>query len=395
MKKIWILILCLALVGVAIYFVVRYLFYDISSRGVVPAFKSTGKDIQQFLPQDSKMYYPFSVTKGYKIDVFANTGRNLPRAFAFDTNGTLLVSSTTQGKVIALPDKDNNGKADEQVVVISNLNKPHGIAFDGDELYIAETDKVVKYSYNPTDYLATGGETIVNLPAGGRHFTRTIKIFNNKLYISVGSSCDTCVETDWRRASILVSNLDGSGFKVFAKGLRNTVYFTFDDNGNMWGNDMGRDNLGESLPPDELNLISEGKDYGWPYCYGDRIRDSKFMQSEKAVYCSTTETPIYKYPAHVAPLGITFIKSTQFSPIENNSLLVSFHGSTNSNTLVGYKIIYSPVLAGSVGESSNFLTGFLQDKDVLGRPVDLIFDVNGNLYISDDYAGLVYIYSKQ
>src|SRR4030042_2530168 len=392
MKKIWILILCLALIGVGIYFVANYLFYDISLKGVVPAMKSTGKDVKQYLPQNSKMYYPFRVSSGYKIDVFANMGRNLPRAFVFDSNGTLLVSSTTQGKVIALPDKDNNCKADKQVEVISNLNKPHGIAFDGDELYVAQTNKVVKYAYNPTDYLATGGEIIVTLPSGGRHSTRTIRIYNDKLYISVGSSVEACVERYGRRATILVSNLDGSELKVFAKGLRNTVFFTFDVNGNMWGTDMGRDDLGDNLPPDELNLISEGKDYGWPYCYGNRVRDSKFMQNS---FCSNTEPPIYNFPAHVAPLGLTFIKSTQFSPTGDNSLLVSFHGSTNSNSLVGYKIIYLPVFAGSVGESSKLLTGFLQEKDVLGRPVDLIFDTRGNLYISDDYAGLVYIYGRE
>jgi glucose/arabinose dehydrogenase len=395
MKKIWLLVLCLALFGAAFYFVKTYLFYDISLKGVIPAIRTPGKDVKQYLPQNSKLLYPFRLPQGYMIDTFANLGRNLPRAMVIDSEGTLLVSSTTQGKIIALPDKDKNGKADDQIVVLTGLNKPHGMAFNGDELFVAETDKIVKYSYNPTDYTVIGlGETVALLPGGGRHFTRTIKIHQGKLYISVGSSCDVCVENDERRAAILVSNLDGSDFKVYAKGLRNTVFFTFDEAGNMWGTDMGRDELGDNLPPDELNIIKEGKNYGWPYCYGDRVRDSKFKTGENISYCSETEAPVYKFPAHVAPLGISFIKSSQFSPHENGNLLVSLHGSWNSSVKVGYKIVYLSAYGGGVGAGSDYLTGFLQNDDVLGRPVDLIFDDDGNLFISDDYSGVIYIFGR-
>src|SRR3989304_6418491 len=164
---------------------------------------------------------------------------------------------------------------------MTGLDRPHGIAFDGGSIYVAETDKVIRASYNPETFSVGIPQKLFDLPGGGRHFTRTIRILDGKLYTSVGSSCDTCLEDSPLRASILVSNLDGSDLRVFAKGLRNTVFFTFDSSGNMWGTDMGRDFLGDNLPPDDVNLIEDGKDYGWPYCYGQKGRDSKLKPGEK------------------------------------------------------------------------------------------------------------------
>jgi glucose/arabinose dehydrogenase len=387
MRKIWIVFFVVALVGTAGYFGKKYLFYEFSRRVINPAIKLPGKDVRQYLPQNSTLSYPFIFDDSYILDTFADLGGDLPRGLALDPENTLIVSSTKAGKVYALPDKNADGKADEKIVVLDNLNRPHGLAFDGGMLYVAETDKVVKYFYEPETYQATSPQVLFSLPGGGRHFTRTIGINNGKLYTSVGSSCDVCEEQDYRRASILVSDLDGSDLKTYAKGLRNTVFFTFDTQGRMWGTDMGRDNLGDNIPPDEVNLIEEGKDYGWPYCYGDNIRDSKFKPGEAVSYCTTTQPPKYELQAHVAPLGITFAN--------DENIMVAEHGSWNRSSKVGYKVVKLKLFADNITGEEDFLAGWLSDKsEVLGRPVDLLINKDGNLFITDDYASLVYIYKK-
>ena len=394
MKKIWLLVLSVALVGLGVYVVKNYLFYDLSPNSIIPAIKLPGKDVRQYLPQSNQVAYPFSIKSGYILDVFADMGGNLPRALAWDTGGTLVVSSTKKGKVFALPDKDDNGKTDAIIEITSGLNKPHGIAFDNDMIYIAETNKVARYSYNGTSYTVGAPQVLFSLPGNGKHYTRTIRIHDGKLYTSVGSSCNACIENDEKRATILVSNLDGSDLKVFAKGLRNTVFFVFDKKGNMWGTDMGRDGLGDDLPPDELNLIKEGKDYGWPYCYSDRTRDVKFKSGERSSYCVSTESPVYNFQAHIAPLGLVFIDSSQFNAGNQNDMLVALHGSGDSSSPVGYSIQKLNIFVNGVTGEENFLYGWLRNTEVFGRPVDLTFSQDGYLFISDDHAGLVYIYGK-
>jgi glucose/arabinose dehydrogenase len=204
-----------------------------------------------------------------------------------------------------------------------------------------------------------------------------------------------CREKDDKRSAILVSDLDGSDLNLFASGLRNTVFFDFDAQGRMWGNDMGRDFLGDDLPPDELNIIEAGRDYGWPYCYGKNVRDNKF-DSGNTINCAESQGSTYDYPAHIAPLGVRFINSEMFSEDSQDDLLSVFHGSWNSSTPVGYKIVKLDVSGKEVLEMEDFISGWLKkDGDVLGRPVDLIFDNEGYLYISDDKANIVYILSKE
>ena len=370
------------------------IYYQVDTRALLTELIPPRKDIKQYLPQGSELRYPLIIPSGFRLGVFADLGTGKPRVLAFDSAGTLVASITNKGKIVALPDEDNNGEADKIVDVLTGLNKPHGIAVENGKLYVAETNKVVKYSYDARSFTATDPETLFSLPSGGRHSTRTIKIREGKIYTSVGSSCDTCLEDNPQRAALLVSDLDGKNLRVFAKGLRNTVFFVFDERGQIWGNDMGRDFLGDDLPPDELNIISEDKDYGWPYCYGNRVRDIKFKVGEKGVYCVDTQSPVFNYPAHVAPLGIAFIDSNLFSPTEQGNLLVAYHGSGSTSNPVGYKIVKLTVFADSVAQAEDFITGWRMGGEILGRPVDLVFDEEGLLYISDDKAGLIYILTR-
>jgi len=337
-------------------------------------------------PQGMDLPFPLTIKDGYQIKVFANLEGSMPRGLALDPNGVLFATVPARGRVIALPDKDKDGIADNVKTVLQRLNQPHGIVFNESNMYVAETGKVTKYEYDNANLFTGREETLFTLPAGGRHFTRTIRIIGQKIYTSVGSSCDTCRENDEKRAALLVSDLDGSNLRVFAKGLRNTVFFVEGDGGKIWGTDMGRDFLGDNLPPDEINIIEDGKDYGWPFCYGDKVRDANFESSFDPNYCGNTTQPAFKLPAHVAPLGLTFM---------NGNLLVSLHGSWNSSVPVGYKVASFIVTGQNVISMEDFITGFIQGNNVLGRPVDLIVDKDGRLFISDDKAGLIYIVTKK
>jgi glucose/arabinose dehydrogenase len=396
MKKfLIILIIIFALAFSAFYFLKNYALWEISPREIIPKFSIPQKSIKQYLPQGSDLTYPLTLPFGFNLGIFMDLKGAFPRALAFDEAGRLFASVPSKGKIVAIPDEDGDGKGDKIVEVMTGLDRPHGIALEGGSIYVAETDKVIRASYNPETFTVGIPQTLFDLPGGGRHFTRTIRISNGKLYTSVGSSCDACVEEEPFRASVLVSNLDGSDLRVFAKGLRNTVFFTFDSNGKMWGTDMGRDFLGDNLPPDDVNLIEDGKDYGWPFCYGNQVRDSKFRTGENLSYCSDTVAPKFELPAHNAPLGITFINSALFSGEDQGDILVALHGSWNSSVPVGYKIVKLSVLGDFVTGMEDFITGFIDGKEVLGRPVDLIFDRNGYLFISDDKSGLIYILSKR
>lgn len=369
--------------------------YGVSKQSIITSVMPPAADIKKELPQGSDLDKPLVIPNGFRMAVFADLSKyGSPRVLQFDPSGILVVSLTKNGMVVALPDKNNDGIADEVVTVAKGLDKPHGIAFNNGKIYIAETNRVARYDYDPVNYKLSNKEVLFTLPGGGRHFTRTIVINDEKLYTSIGSSCNVCIEKDSKRASIWVSNLDGSDLKIFAYGLRNTVFFAFDSQGQMWGNDMGRDYLGDDLPPDELNIIKSGGNYGWPYCYGDNTKDTSFSGSNSHL-CNDTVVPTYKYQAHVAPLGITFINSPLFPNDEQGNILAAFHGSWNRTTPVGYKIVELSIKDNKATNLEDFVSGWLTSSGgVLGRPVDLKFGSNGVLYISDDKANLIYMLTK-
>lgn len=311
---------------------------------------------------------PLAVPPGVSIATYAT---NIPdaRALVWDPQGKLLVSSPATGKVFRVsPDGVSS-------VVVRGLNQPHGIAFKDGKLYIAETNAVAVYDYNGET--ATNRKKIIDLPGGGNHFSRTISFGpDGKLYIAIGSTCNVCVEKDPRRASIMVANADGSGLRPYATGLRNAVFFTW-QNGRMWATDMGRDLLGDNIPPDTINIIKDGKNYGWPYCYGKQVADTSFGGTES--FCKTTEPSTIDYQAHSAPLGLAF---------HDDFLYVAMHGSWNRSVPTGYKVVRFDMKNNY--EASDFITGWLQGNSALGRPVDLLFDAGGNLFISDDKSGTIY-----
>lgn len=344
----------------------------------------------------------------FSISKFAVNLDN-PRVMSFDPSGNLIVSLTSAGKVSALPDRNSDGKADEEVVVIDKLNNPHGLAFrctDKCVLYIAESHRVMAYDYDPNRLKAINGRKIADLPSTGGHFTRSLLFMptpdNSKLLISVGSSCNICHEGDERRAKILALDVDNpqAGFITFARGLRNSVFMAIHPTmGKIWATEMGRDWLGDDLLPDEINIIEDGKNYGWPTCYGKNVHDDDF---DKNTYIRNPcmepfEIPSHiDIPAHSAPLGLSFIPEEGWPEEYWHNMLVAYHGSWNRSEPTGYKVVrYKLDDNGAYLGEEDFISGWLMNplaggREVFGRPVDIIALPGGTSYISDDKAGVIY-----
>jgi glucose/arabinose dehydrogenase len=331
---------------------------------------------------------------GFAITLFAKT--ESPRMMAFSPGDVLLVTSESAGTVTALPDPQHAGHASSKITVLKDLNGPHGIAFRNGHLYVAEITRLVRYDWDEAHLRATNAAVIANLPdSGGRHMTRTILFANGKLYVSAGSSCNVCLEKDPRRAAVSEMNEDGSDAHVFARGLRNAVGLAFNERtGTIWTTDNGRDWLGDDLPPDEIDDLGNSGDFGWPYCYGNRVPDTSF--SRTASYCRTTVPPRVELQAHSAPLGLVFYAGEMFPAEYQGNLFVALHGSWNRSVPTGYKVIRVKLDGrGELKGVEDFITGWLPQGETrkgkwMGRPVGLAVGVDGSLYISDDGSGSVY-----
>ena len=390
-------------------------FYYKNLRGIWPAVSPPPEDIVKVIGQNP-VPFPLKLPEGFSISIFA---KDLPgaRIMAMDKLGNLWVSQTGEGKIALL--EIGEGIVKNKSEIFKNLNNPHGLAFDpqdGFTFYFAEEDKISKilvYSdERPAFAKASAGkpEKIADLPSGGGHFTRTLGFGpDNRLYVSIGSSCNVCYEQDNRRAKIFRMEKDGSDFREYARGLRNAVFFTWSYiDGKMWTTEMGRDMLGDNLPPDEINVIespstSSGQNsipnFGWPICYGKNIHDGNF---DKNIYirdpCTDKISSHIDIPAHSAPLGLAFVPANSDWPKEYwYNLFVAYHGSWNRSEPTGYKIVRIKLdNKGNYLGTEDFITGWLTSNGALGRPVDILVQPGGTIYISDDKAGVIYrvIYKK-
>ncbi len=344
------------------------------------------------LPAPSADLSALRLPPGFAIDVFAHD-LGPARFLALDPRGTLLVSVPRRGHVLALPDDDHDGHADRVVPVVEGLELPHGLAFHDGRLYVAETGRVVRLAYDPASHRARGAPEVVvpDLPARGSHWTRTI-VFgpDGRLYVSIGSSCNDCVEKDPRRASILRADAHGGGLAPFASGLRNAVGLAFrPGTAELWATVNGRDWLGDDRPADYVTRVVAGGSYGWPYCHwtaSGLLPDPDLGGGDR---CRDVARPDALLQAHTAPLGLAFYTGTQFPREYRGDLFVALHGSWNRAVPVGYKVIR--VRLGQGGPSvEDFVTGWLSGTRYWGRPVDLLVAPDGALFLSDDSQGLVY-----
>lgn len=330
--------------------------------------------------------------KGFSISVFAEVPN--ARSMCLSPSGIVYVGNRSGDKVFAVVDADKNGKAEKVYTIARGLNSPNGVAFKDAALYVATISTVYRLD-NIESHLADPPKPVVvydKLPKDEHHGWKFIAFGpDGKLYVPVGAPCNICDKENPVYASITRMNADGSGFEIFARGIRNTVGFTWHpDNGQMWFTDNGRDNLGNDQPADELNhAATAGMHFGYPYCHQGDILDPEFGKGKN---CSDYTAPVQKLGPHVAALGLRFYGGEMFPSSYKKQLFIAEHGSWNRSEPIGYRI--SLVNTDENGNSrgySVFAEGWLQpDGKVLGRPVDVQFLPDGSMLVSDDYAGVIY-----
>ena len=385
-KKIIFGVLLIVVIGAGVY-------YWPNLRGAWFAFKSSPEDITEKLP--------LKLPPGLSISIFAKD-LDSARDMAFDGDGNMWVSRTKEGIITQLVVE--NGVVKSQSDVYGQLNKPHGLAFDSQNpraLYFAEADKISAVTIGTRQR----PEKIIDLPSGGNHNYYSLRFgADDRLYVSMGSTCNVCIEKDERRAAIYSLKRDGSDFKLFARGLRNAPFMTFNPvDGKMWVTEMGRDFLGDDLPPDEINIVEEGnpstglgtRNYGWPNCYGKNVHDTDFDRNTYIRNPCTEPFEIPSYidiPAHSAPLGLAFVPyNSAWSEDYWYDLIVAYHGSWNRTVPTGYKVVRMKLDAkGNYEGMEDFISGWLTPEGALGRPVGILIQPGGTMYISDDKAGVIY-----
>ena len=330
---------------------------------------------------------------GFTVWTFASGLRGV-RFLAVGPGPAIYATIPRSGRVVRLPDADHDGVADRIEVVAEGLNEPHGLAFHNGVLWVANTDGVVRIPIGANG-LAAGPAVYVNhVPGGDGHSTRTV-VFgtDGAMYVSVGSSCNLCIEQSAERAAILSFNEDGGGKRIFASGLRNAVGLAIHPvTGALWASQNERDNLApdhENLPPEEINIVVDHGDYGWPYCYGARIPNPEYHDAAR---CARTIPPALEIQAHSAPLGMTFLtRATAFPADYRGDLLLALHGSWNRDVPTGAKVIRVHVRNGKPVRAEDFITGWqLPDGKRWGRPADVVVAADGSVLVSDDASGAIY-----
>ena len=337
-----------------------------------------------------------TVPAGFKVSYFA---RNLSgvRFMALGADGAVYASQPSAGRVVRLVDVNGDGVADSATTAVQGLARPHGLAFHGGYLYIANTSGVVRVRLG-SDGRATGAPEALNHYDGGSgHWTRSI-VFgpDSMMYVAIGSSCNLCVESRPERASVMRYDADGKNGVRFAFGLRNAVGIAVNPaTKQIWVSQNERDNLPpdhQNLPPEELNILQEGGDYGWPYCYSHNGAAVPNPEYHDAARCTATIPAALEMQAHSAPLGITFLDGATAFPAEyRGDLLVAFHGSWDRDTPTGAKVVRVHVVNGKPVSYDDFVTGWQRgDGSRWGRPVGVMVYKDGTVLVSDDQGGAIF-----
>ncbi|MDT8406160.1 MAG: PQQ-dependent sugar dehydrogenase [Methylococcales bacterium] len=328
---------------------------------------------------------------GFSISLFADNVPNA-RSLALAEEGVVFVG-TRSGAVYAVQDKNQDGKADARFMIAQQLNVPNGVAYRDGTLYVAEVDKILRFN-NILAKLDDPPEASViydQLPNDRHHGWKYLRFGpDGKLYTAVGAPCNICNPKQPIYATLVRLTVDGANLQVVARGVRNSVGFDWQPETNdLYFHDNGRDYLGDDIPPDELNRVSEiGAHYGYPFCHAGDIQDPKFGSG---IDCSTYTAPVHRYGAHVAPLGMRFYRGQQFPVQYQQQLFVAQHGSWNRSEPQGYQVAVVSFKDSHTVTEQTFISGWLTASgEVLGRPVDILELPNGDLLISDDRLGVIY-----
>ncbi len=354
------------------------------------------------------------VDPAFEIGLFAghlnNQDLSGARLMTVGPDGNLYLTLTKQNKVVMLPDADHDGVADQVVTVMDQgLNRPHGLAFVGGTLYIANQDSVVKL--NQSTWPAKDFSPIIqNLPTGG-HTLKTLRLGpDNHFYLNIGSSCNVCVEKDPSRATIARYTIEGKAAgalltvgwhqqsPIWAHGLRNAQGFAWHPvTKAMYATNNGADNRSEfkngkvndELPPEHFNQIERGQHYGWPYCWGEQFQDPNFIGREG--FCDTTTPPRVTFTSHSTPMGFAFLHQANVPASYQLDAIVAQHGSWNRQQPTGYAL--RRIQFGEQHQPTGtvpFVSGWLEGQNAWGRPVDVVVGNDQAIYVSDDKMGVIY-----
>jgi len=332
-----------------------------------------------------------SMPPGFSISIYAE---NVPdaRSMALSPSNILFVGSRNAGKVYAVIDKDHDYKADEVIIIAKGLNMPNGVAFLDEDLYVAEIHRIIKFTgiekrlRNPPEREIVFG----TLPNKRWHGWKFVKFGpDRKLYVPIGAPCNVCEPENKLFGIISRMNNDGSGFEIYASGVRNSVGFDWHpETRELWFTDNGRDMLGDNIPPDELNHAPiSGLHFGFPYLHGSNVIDPEF--GKDSVNYTITK-PAQELGPHVASLGMQFYTGMMFPAEYSNQIFIAEHGSWNRREPIGYRISVVRLENSKPTSYEVFAEGWLQKNRVLGRPVDLEIMPDGSLLVSDDHSGRIY-----
>lgn len=339
---------------------------------------------------------------GFKVSVFAEGLRNT-RMIAVAPNGTVYVTRRDQGDVLMLVDRDGDGRSDSLPVKVASRAGTHGIAIRGQQLYLVTVKEVFVADIQPNGLLGPMKMIIGDLPDSGQHPNRTIAFGpDGMLYISVGSTCNACNESNPEHATVLRASPDGKSRTIFASGLRNTIGFGWHPrSGELWGMDHGIDFLGDEVQPEELNRIELGQQYGWPHVWGEgglNPQSTPPGEITKAQWKALSRSMTLGYTAHAAPMQMLFYPGGSFPAEYTGDAFVTMRGSWNRNPASGYEIVrirFSP--EGEPQRFEPFVSGFLTDggKTHIARPVGLALMKDGSLLMADDANGVLYRISHE
>jgi glucose/arabinose dehydrogenase len=357
----------------------------IASRLLVACFVLLPSFLWADLPLDTLQLPP-----GFKIEVYAS-GVKGARSMALGPEGVIFVGTRDAGNVYALLDTQNKNKADQVLILDKGLSMPNGVAFKEGSLYVAEISRVLRYDQIIARLKKPPKPVVVNkdYPSEYHHGWKFIAFGpDGRLYVPVGAPCNICDAGD-PYASITRLSPDGSKFEVYARGVRNTVGFDWHpQTKELWFTDNGRDQLGDEIPPDELNHATKaGQHFGYPSCHAGDIKDPEF--GNKAP-CSQFVPPAQRLGPHVAALGMRFYTGKMFPEAYQDQIFIAEHGSWNRSRKIGYRVMLVRLKDGKAVSYEPFAQGWLNNGKVWGRPVDVLVMPDGALLVSDDYADAIY-----
>lgn len=344
-----------------------------------------------FLPEMVKL---LKVPDGWTVDIAAS-GLGKARMLLLGPNGQLYITRRDAGDVLMLKDNNGDNKFDDIKTVVAEFKGVHGITMKDGWLYLCNNNELRRYKMNPDGTLDGKEMLFKDMPSAGQHPNRTMDFGpDGMLYISIGTLCNDCKESDPEAATIVQVDPKTWTRKIFASGLRNTIGFDFHPQTNeMWGADNGGDAKGDDWPPEEINHIKQGGNYGYPFAYGKREVDESREDpagNSKHEWVKNTEPSAFELQAHVAPIAFQFFGTNAPSGYSGDAL-VCLHGSWNRSKPVGFKVQRINFENGIPVGASDFLSGFLKGKTRFGRPAGIAIANNGMVYISDDANGVLYV----